>query len=53
MNAYLNKTGDPRVTGAEMKWLNAEYFAEKDKTPKPSQSSIEALNLEEEYDYTE
>jgi hypothetical protein len=34
-----------------MKWMNAEYYAEMDKTPRPSQRSIDALGLEEEYDY--
>jgi arylsulfatase A-like enzyme len=51
MNKYLTETKDPRVVGGEMKWMNAEYFAEMDKTPRPSQRSIDALGLEEEYDY--
>jgi len=48
---YLTDTGDPRVTGGELKWLNAEYFAEMDKTPRPGSKAIEALGLEEEYSY--
>lgn len=50
---YLTETKDPRVIGGEMKWLNAEYFAEMDKTPRPGQKAIDALELEEEYDYNE
>ena len=46
---HLVKYEDPRETGAPMKWLNAPYYAEKDKTPKPSQHSIDELGLEEEY----
>ena len=53
MNKYLSETKDPRVVGGEMKWMNAEYYAEMDKTPRPSQRSIDALGLEEEYNYDE
>lgn len=48
---YLTDTKDPRVIGGEQKWLNAEYFAERDKTPRPGRKAIEALDLEEEYSY--
>jgi len=48
---YLTDTKDPRVLGGEMKWLNAAYFKEIDKTPRPGQKAIEALGLEEEYSY--
>ncbi len=51
LNAYLTKTKDPRMTGEAMKWMDAEYFAEKDKTPQPGEKAIEALGLEEEYVY--
>ncbi len=53
LDAYLIKTKDPRIIGGEMKWINADYFAEMDKTPRPSQKSIDALGLEEEYSYDE
>ena len=48
---YLTKTNDPRVTGGEMKWINAAYYAERDKTPKPSKEAIDALDLQTEYRY--
>ena len=48
---YLRRTGDPRVTGEEMKWENAEYFAEKDKRPVPSPALRKELGLEDEYSY--
>jgi N-sulfoglucosamine sulfohydrolase len=48
---YLRKTNDPRITGAEMKWINAEYFATKDKLPTPSKSAQEELGLDEKYSY--
>lgn len=51
LDAYLTKTQDPRMTGEAMKWMDAEYFAEKDKTPQPGERAIEALGLEEEYAY--
>ena len=48
---YLTDTKDPRVVGGEMKWLNAAYFKEIDKTPHPGQRAIDALGLEKEYSY--
>lgn len=48
---YLKATGDPRETGGAMKWLNAGYYADVDKTPRPGKEAIEALGLEEEYVY--
>lgn len=53
LTAHLKKTGDPRELGGEMKWLDADYFAEKDKTPTPGQTAIDALGLDEEYSYIE
>jgi arylsulfatase A-like enzyme len=50
---YLNKTDDPRVVGGEMKWLGAEYFAEKDKRPTPSPRSQQKFGLQEEYNYVD
>ena len=47
------ETGDPREVGGEMKWDGAEYFAEKDKRPRPSEQAIEVLGLEEEYSYVD
>ncbi len=51
LTAYLKAQGDPRELGGEMKWLGAPYYAEKDKTPQPSEASQRELNLEEEYSY--
>ena len=51
LNQYLTATEDPRVVGGEMKWKYGEYFAERDKTPRPSPALREELNLEEEYQY--
>lgn len=51
MNDYLAKTGDPRINGGELKWEGAPYYAEKDKHPRPSRTSIDKLGLEEEYSY--
>jgi len=48
---YLTDTKDPRVVGGEMKWMNAAYFKEIDKTPRPGQRAIDALGLEKEYYY--
>ncbi len=48
---YLMAQGDPRELGGEMKWLGAPYYADKDKTPQPSEASQRELNLEEEYSY--
>jgi arylsulfatase A-like enzyme len=53
LTKHLKATGDPRELGGEMKWEKAAYFAEKDKHPKPGQSAIDALGLEEEYSYTD
>ncbi len=53
LSEYLERTGDPRRIGGEMKWLGAEYFAERDKTPEPGANAIEALGLEERYSYVE
>ncbi|WP_372932920.1 sulfatase family protein [Mariniphaga sediminis] len=50
---YLIEQEDPRETGAPMKWINAPYYAEKDKYPEPSQESIQELGLEEEYSLVE
>ena len=48
---HLLENGDPRELGGEMKWLGASYFAEKDKTPRPSEKAQRELNLKEEYSY--
>jgi len=50
---YLRENGDPRELGGEMKWLGAPYYAEKDFHPRPSDEARQALNLEEEYSYTD
>ena len=51
LTAYLKATGDPRETGAEMKWLSGHYFAEADKRPRPGQDAIEKFGLAEQYSY--
>jgi len=53
MIKYHTETKDPRIVGGEIKWENAAYYAEMDKTPRPSQRSSDALGLEEEYNYDE
>ncbi len=51
LTAYLKKTGDPRETGQPFDWDAATYYQDRDKTPEPSQGSIEALGLEDRYTY--
>lgn len=53
LTEHLKATGDPRELGLEMKWKNAEYFADKDKYPRPGEKAIELLQLEEEYTYVD
>lgn len=53
LNAYLSKTGDPRLVGGEMKWIGAKYFMDRDKRPKPSENSQKILGLKESYSYVE
>ena len=50
---YLTKTGDPRETGGEMKWIGAQYFAEKDFHPEPSEEARGTLGLEERYNWVD
>lgn len=50
---YLKRTDDPRIVGGDMKWEDAEYFAEKDKRPVPSPALRDELHLEDEYSYVE
>jgi len=49
---HLQATGDPRETGEGFDWDASKYYMEGDKRPRPSQKAIDALGLEEEYDYT-
>lgn len=51
LSDYLKNNSDPRELGLEMKWLEAPYYAEKDKYPKPSEEARRELDLEEEYSY--
>ncbi len=51
LDTYLRETKDPRLVGGEMKWIGAEYFAEKDFRPAPSENAIKELGLDEEYSY--
>ncbi|WPP51806.1 sulfatase family protein [Catalinimonas niigatensis] len=53
LHTYLRNTQDPRVVGGEMRWIKGEYFAEKDKHPRPSPSLQKELNLKEEYSYVD
>lgn len=53
MDAYLHETKDPRLTGGEMKWIGAKYYAEKDFRPAPSAHAIKELGLEEAYSYVD
>ncbi len=53
LTRYLTDNKDPRETGGEMKWINAPYYAEKDKRPKPGEEARRLLNLKEEYSYLE
>jgi N-sulfoglucosamine sulfohydrolase len=53
LTAYLKQNGDPRELGGEMKWLGAQYFAPKDFHPRPSKEARKALNLLEEYSYSD
>ena len=51
LTRHLKENGDPRELGGEMKWIGAPYYAERDKTPTPSEEARSALNLEEAYSY--
>lgn len=51
LTKHLMENGDPRELGGEMKWIGSPYFAEKDKTPRPSEEARKLLNLKEEYSY--
>lgn len=50
---YLVATGDPRETESDFDWDSFKYYMDRDKHPKPSSKAIEALGLEEEYNYTD
>ncbi|MBD3375132.1 sulfatase-like hydrolase/transferase [candidate division KSB1 bacterium] len=49
LDDYLINTKDPRLTGGELIWDTARYFAKKDFTPKPSQQARQRLGLKQEY----
>jgi arylsulfatase A-like enzyme len=51
LDNYLIETNDPRLTGGEMKWIGAKYYAAKDFRPEPSNTAREALGLKESYSY--
>jgi arylsulfatase A-like enzyme len=51
MNDYLTETGDPRVVGGEMKWIDAMYNAKRDFSPIPSDKNRKLLGLEQQYFY--
>ncbi|MEN8193360.1 MAG: sulfatase [Bacteroidota bacterium] len=48
---YLKKTNDPRVTGGEIIWDKAKYYATGDFKPRPNQEAIDLLDLKKEYNY--
>lgn len=48
---YLKQQGDPREIGGEIKWINAPYYADKDKRPTPSEEAQKELGLKPEYSY--
>ena len=51
LTTHLQENGDPRELGGAMKWVGAPYYAEKDKTPRPSEQAQRELKLNEEYSY--
>lgn len=51
LTIYLKANGDPRELGGMMRWIDAPYYAEKDKKPRPGEEARRELNLEEEYSY--
>lgn len=53
LNLYLEKSNDPRVIGGELKWIGAEYFAERDKRPVVGKSAQQELGLKEQYKYVD
>ena len=53
LTEYLKANDDPRVLGGEMKWLEAPYYAEKDKYPQPGEEARKELNLKNQYTYIE
>ena len=53
LTKYLIEQMDPRETGGEMKWINAPYYADKDKRPTPGEEAQKELNLKAEYSYIE
>ena len=53
MLRYLKETKDPRVTGGRIIWDTAPYFAEADKTPRPSKEAQRMLGLDSIYNYLE
>jgi arylsulfatase A-like enzyme len=48
---YLVKTRDPRVTGGEMKWIGAKYYAPRDFHPVPNKMARDSLGLKNRYSY--
>ncbi|NME66803.1 sulfatase family protein [Flammeovirga aprica] len=48
---YLTETKDPRVIGGQVAFDEYEYYMDADKKPKPGYKAIEALGLDEEYNY--
>ena len=51
LDNYLLKNGDPRTSGTETIWDQAEYYMDRDKNPRPGEDAIKLLKLEEEYKY--
>ncbi len=51
LNNYLVNTKDPRVLGQDIIWDSTAYYETRDFKPRPNQEAIDALGLEEEYNY--
>jgi len=51
LTKYLRESGDPRETDKPFDWDTAEYYQKRDLHPRPNKTAIEALGLEEAYDY--
>jgi arylsulfatase A-like enzyme len=51
LTEYLRETGDPRMTGDEVKWDDYTYYAKNGFRVRPRKEAIEQFNLKSEYDY--
>lgn len=51
LDEYLISTNDPRMSGREVIWDEAEYYNQRDKKPRPGEEARRRLGLDEEYVY--